>query len=123
MSIPFDAMTEYFDEVTILNKPALFTCLRIDRNTVPSGYNAYDVRHDDNCRGNAVELERFVLANHWGTLITNEEISLRHDGFLRIKPRDINYSAGDCQSMKEFMEKYPPITRPPITKSPKSYER
>ena len=25
-----DAMTESFDEVTILGKPALFTCIRVD---------------------------------------------------------------------------------------------
>jgi hypothetical protein len=37
----FNAMTEDFEE---LGKPALFTSLRIDRNTVPRGYHLYEVR-------------------------------------------------------------------------------
>ena len=112
-----NAMTEPFEEVTILDKPALFTCARIDRATVPRGYHAYDVRHDD-CQGDAVQLGRFVFVNHWGTLITRDEIKLHSDGFLNIEPEDLNYSTGDCERMKDFMKQYPAKIKPP-----KSYER
>ena len=113
-----NAMSEYFDEVTILGKPALFTNLRIDRNTVPRGYHLYEVRHDDDCQGDAVQIARGILVNHWGSLITHEVINLPADGYLDIEPEDLNYAAGDCRSMKTFMEKYPPRAKPP-----KNYER
>ena len=111
MSNRFDSMEEDFEEVTILGKPALFTCLRLDRNTVPRGYHAYDVR--DDCQGNACQIAHGILVNHWGTLITRDKIKLPPDGYLNIEPEALNYSCGDCRSMKEFMEKYPPKIRPP----------
>lgn len=114
----FNAMEEDFEAVTILDKPALFTPIRIDRNTVPRGYHLYEVRHDDDCQGDAVQIARGIMVNHWGTLITRDVIKLPADGYLDIEPEDLNYSAGDCKSMKEFMAKYPAKIKPP-----QSYER
>ena len=111
MSKLLNAMEEDFTEVTILEKPALFTDMRIDRNTVPKGYYAYDVRHDDECQGEAVQLARSILVNHWGALITQEKIKLPRDGYLDIEPEDLNYDTGDCRTMKAFMAKYPPIEK------------
>jgi hypothetical protein len=102
-----NAMEEIFEEVTILDMPALFTSLRIDRNTVPHGYHVYEVRHDDNHQGDAVQIARGIMVNHWGSLITREEIKLPDDGYLDIEPEDLNYGDGDCDSMNGFMEKYP----------------
>ena len=42
----FNAMTEHYEEITVCGKPALFTSIRIKRDTVPDGLYAYDVRHD-----------------------------------------------------------------------------
>ena len=47
----FNAMTEHYEEITVCGKLALFTSIRIKRDTVPDGLYAYDVRHDDECRG------------------------------------------------------------------------
>ena len=47
----FHAMTEPYEEITVCGKPALFTSIRIKRDTVPDGLYTYDVRHDDECRG------------------------------------------------------------------------
>ena len=105
----FNAMEESFEEVTILEKPALFTSIRIDRGTVPQGYHLYEVRHDDDCQGDAVQIARGIMVNHWGSLITREEIALPPDGYLDIEPEDLNYGAGECRSMNDFMEKYPPM--------------
>jgi hypothetical protein len=100
-------MTEDFSEVTVFNRPALFTPSRINRNTVPDGYYLYEVRHDDDCQGDAVQIARSIFVNHWGSLIVKEEIQLPSDGFLDIDPMDINYDTGDCKSMMDFIEKYP----------------
>jgi hypothetical protein len=103
----YNAMTEEFEEVTIFDMPALFTPIRIDRKTVPEGYHLYEVRHDDDCQGDAVQISLRIVVNHWGSLITRDEIILHPDGFLDIDPDVMNYGAGACRSMKDFMEKYP----------------
>lgn len=103
----YDAMTEDFEEITILDKPALFTSIRIDCGTITNGYHLYEVRHDDDCQGDAVQIALKITVNHWGSIITRDELELGEDGFLDIEPEDINYSVGDCRSMVEFIAKYP----------------
>jgi len=104
----YNAMTEDFEEVTILDMPALFIPARIDRNTVPHGYHLYEVRHDDDCQGDAVQVGRNIYVNHWGSLIMRDEIKQLSDGFLDIEPGAMNYGTGDCRSMADYMAKYPP---------------
>ena len=60
-------MTEDFEEITILDKPALFTPLRIYRDTVPYGYYLYEVRHDDDFQGDAVQIAKSIWVNLWDT--------------------------------------------------------
>ena len=38
---------ETFESMTINDTPALFTDMRIDRNAVPEGLYAYDIRESD----------------------------------------------------------------------------
>ena len=57
----FNAMTEHYEEITVCGKPALFTSIRIKRDTIPDGLYAYDVRHDDECRGIPCEIAPFVM--------------------------------------------------------------
>ena len=59
----------------------------------------------------------FSMVNHWGTILTREPIKLPPDGYLDIDPeKDWNYAGGDCRTVKEFMQKYPPVKK-------KDYER
>ena len=111
----YNAMTEDFEEVTILDMPALFTPGRIDRNTIPYGYHLYEVRHDDDCQGDAVQIARNIYVNHWGSLITRDELEIP-DGFLNVEPMDLNYGTGDCRSMGDFIAKYPLIERIGVNK-------
>ena len=76
----FHAMTEHYEEITVCGKPALFTSIRIKRDTIPDGLYAYDVRHDDECRGIPCEIAPFVMVNHWGTIILAEPLELPDDG-------------------------------------------
>lgn len=105
----YNAMTMDFEEVTIFEKPALFTPLRIDCGTVPQGYYLYEVRHDDDGQGDAVQIARNIVVNHWGSIITQDEIPPHPDGYLDIELEDLNYSAGDCRSMGNFIKKYPEV--------------
>lgn len=38
----YNAMEESFEEITVLDKPALFTDIRIERDTVPKGLYLYE---------------------------------------------------------------------------------
>ena len=49
-----------------------FTDMRVDRNSIPKGLYAYDVR--DECDGDPCEIRSFILVNHMGTLITTAPI-------------------------------------------------
>ena len=49
-----------------------FTSFRINRKSIPIGLYAYDVRNDED--GNIIEIKDYVLINHWGTFVTNDNI-------------------------------------------------
>ena len=113
MSYGQNALAESYEEVTVLNRPMLFTNSRIDRASVPKGLYVYDVRHDDECQGIPVEIADFILVNHWGTLISSRPIKLDAHSVTGKKYRLIdeetewNYE-GIASSLQEYMEKHPP---------------
>ena len=108
-----DAMKETYEEVTVLGIPMLFTCLRIDHDTVPKGMYLYEVRHDDEMRGDPVQIGKWIMVNHWGTLISNEPIPLdsyktENNALRDIDPEeDWNYE-GVSTTLSEYMERHPP---------------
>ncbi len=112
----FNAMTEHYEEITVCGKPALFTSIRIKRDTIPDGLYAYDVRHDDECRGIPCEIAPFVMVNHWGTIILAEALELPDDGRRYIdEDTDWNYAPLDgegttnhkpCTTISDFMTVY-----------------
>lgn len=115
----YNAMGEQFEEITVLDKPALFTPIRIDRGSVPKGLYLYEVRHDDEGRGDPVQIAKGIMVNHFGSIITCEPIKLPPDGYLDIVPeKDWNFAGGDCRTVKEFQETYSPAR-----KKEKDYER
>lgn len=99
-----DAMTERFEEVEFQGKPALFTDIRIQRDTVPEGLHRYEIRHTDDDWGEPCQLGYGIMVNHFGTLITNEAIQLGPDGHLDFDADALNFTDGDCQTVAEFME-------------------
>ena len=52
----YDAQKVTYQEVTIFDRPALFTECRIDRTTVPEGVYRYELRHGDADWGEPIEL-------------------------------------------------------------------
>lgn len=106
----YHVMEETYSEIRVLGKPALFHDLRIDRSTVPRGLYLYEVRSDDDGRGDPVQIAKGIMVNHWGTILTREPIKLPADGYLDIDPeKDWDYAGGDCCTVQEFMKKYPPV--------------
>lgn len=108
----FNAMTEHYEEITVCGRPALFTGIRIKRDSVPAGLYAYDVQHDDECRGIPCEIAPFIMVNHWGTIILAEPLELPDDGRRYIdEEADWNYSPLDadhtpCKTVQDFQNHY-----------------
>lgn len=84
-----NAKEERYELVMADKYPVLFTNARIKRDSVPKGLYCYDIRHDDECQGIACEIKKFVLVNHWGTILSKAEIPMP-DGYL-ILENDIEY--------------------------------
>lgn len=87
-----------YDEFEIFGQKALFTNMRLDRDSLPDGLYAYDLR--DACDGEPNELKTFVAVNHWGTVIVKEPIEGAENG-IQVTPDDYNFPGGDM-SLVDF---------------------
>ena len=52
----------------------LFSDVRVNRDTVPKGLYAYDLRDDDDCSYTPCQVQKFVMVNYLGTIITKTPI-------------------------------------------------
>lgn len=102
-----DANRLIYDEVTIFDRPALFTECRVDRATVSEGVYRYELRHGDEDWGEPVELARNIFANYYGTVLTREPFQLPVDGWLSMENGSLSFQDGGCRTLAEFQEKYP----------------
>lgn len=73
---PIDFKNIVFEPMIICGVEGLFTSLRIDKFTIPNGWNKYSVRHSDDGDEWFYTLEKFVLANHFGDFITKNNIEI-----------------------------------------------
>jgi len=104
----YDAMKEVYEEIIIVGQPAMFSSMRIDRNTVPKGLYLYEVRHDDFDWVEPAQIAKGILVNHFGTVITHKEINLPEDGYLDLNEEDFSYVDSDMKRLKDYMDKYMP---------------
>lgn len=102
-----DASKDTYEEIELFGKKMLLTMARIDRASVPEGLHLYELRHADDDWGEPCELARGILVNFYGTVLSREPIELPIDGWLALKPDDLNFSDGGCHTVSEFQEKYP----------------
>ena len=63
-----------FETFNAAGIPALFSSVRFDKDTLPDGYYAYDVRGSDYDSGKPTTLEPFVFVNYIGTIVTRTPI-------------------------------------------------
>ena len=79
-----------WEKVEVLDQVGLFSPYRIDRETIPAGWYVYDVRHDDECQGDPVQICKWVAVNHWGTLLVKKPFNLTPSAFNDNAYLDIN---------------------------------
>ena len=93
---------ESFEYVELFGKPALFTHSRIDRDSVPDGWYAYDMRGSDYDPGEPVTVEAQVVVNHAGSILIHEPITIPKEGFKRLRGR-LDF-LGERYSLQEFCD-------------------
>lgn len=86
-----DYRREKFQKVSVCGIPCDFSDMRIDRNTVPEGRYQYEVAGDDDSGGDPARVQRGVLVNFFGTLLSDVLLPLGCDGVLRLHDRDYVY--------------------------------
>ena len=98
-----NAFTEEYEYIELFGKPGLFTNARIDRDTVPEGWYAYDLRGSDYDPGEPVTVEPSVVVNHAGTILTHEPISFPKEGFKRLNGQ-LDFADAYHLSLREFCD-------------------
>jgi len=72
---------------------------RLDRDDVPAGFHKYDLREADVDCGDIASISDYVLVNHFGTFITEEDLNLTEEiavNYWNWDPYvDLNISVGD----------------------------
>lgn len=86
-----DYRTEKFQRVSVCGIPCDFNDMRIDRSTVPEERYQYEVAGDDDSGGDPARVQRGVLVNFFGKLISDVPLSLGCDCVLWMHDRDYVY--------------------------------
>ena len=96
-----------FEEVSLLDKKALFTSMRLDRATLPKGMYAYDIRSSDDDGFYAAGIANEIMVNHFGTVLTNVPYNLGKDGYIILEDeKDFWFTDHGCMSVNEFVQTY-----------------
>lgn len=86
-----DYRTEKFQKVSVCGIPCDFSDMRIDRSTVPEGLYQYEVADDDESQGDPTRVKKGIMADFFGTLISDVPLPLGRDGALWLHDSDFVY--------------------------------
>nr|DAE30239.1 MAG TPA: Large polyvalent protein associated domain 28 [virus sp. ct5rm7] len=98
-----ELFAEEFETMTVNDVPVLFTNVRIDRDAVPDGVFAYDIRESDD-GDRLATVEPVVWVNHAATILSREEFRMEDWGGVEIN--DYNFE-GDSMTLAEWLEQNP----------------
>ena len=97
---------EEYDEIELFDKPALFSNRRVDRDKLPEGLYAYDLRGGDDDPGAPVTVENRVVVNHAGSVILAEPLDFGEADYLALG-EDMNFTGSEA-TLKHFFEQTHP---------------
>lgn len=105
-----------FELIEIFGIPMLFTPCRIKTpdTKIPEELFKYELRHDDDSMGNVCEIKKSILVNHFGTVLSKEEITSKIiDNFLftiddgiPIFENDYGYMEYDDITIQDYLNNY-----------------
>lgn len=98
---------EDLELVEMFGKPALFTNEHLKPSDVPQGLNLYHFRTDDDGENQFCTLEKNVVVNNGGSLLTRENIDLGEHGFISLsKDTSPNFLGAECSIDDYVTENY-----------------
>lgn len=111
MSVRRPAGSLKYEVIELFDYPVLFTPSRIDRESLPKGMYLYEVRHDDESKGEIAEIAHRIMINFWGTIITDKRIKLIDDDYRYIdedkdvKEIDLTLSLNEYKNINSKKDK------------------
>lgn len=97
-----DLYNEDFEVLNVNGVEVLFTNLRINRDIIPNGLHAYDIRDSDDGSEFAT-IEPRVIVNHAGTILSKTEFKMGADGCVEIE----EYGFEDSMTLQEWLDSNP----------------
>lgn len=94
-----------YELIELFDKPALFTNARITDADVPKGMYCYHLRHGDEEYFSTIE--KRVVVNHSGSVITKEPIDLGEQGYISFTEDTSPNFTGETMSLYQFREYRP----------------
>lgn len=106
-------MEEKYELITLFDEPMLYTDWRLDDSEVPEGLHKYEIRYDDDQKGDMVEVCNHILVNFMGTVLSKKPIEDKKIGEdvydtvtgIPIELDDYNY-IGDIMTVDEYLRDY-----------------
>lgn len=86
-----DYRREKFQKVSVCGIPCDFSDMRIDRSTVSAERYQYEVAGDDDSGGDPARVQRGVLVNFFGTLLSDVPLPLGDDKVLWLRDGDFEW--------------------------------
>lgn len=86
-----DYRIEKFQKVSVCGIPCDFSNMRIDRSTVPEERYQYEVAGDDDSGGDPARVQRGILVNFFGTLISDVPLPIVDDKVLWLRDGDFEW--------------------------------
>ena len=95
---------EPYQEVEIFDQPALFSNGRVNPDDLPNGICCYDLRGSDYDPGYPVSVEKKVVVNHAGSLLTVKPLDLDERGCRMLtEDEGLNFTGGFL-TLQQFMQ-------------------
>jgi len=95
---------EPYQEVEIFDQPALFSNGRVTPDDLPDGICCYDLRGSDYDPGYPVSVEKTVVVNHAGSLLTVKPLDLGECGRRMLtEDEGLNFTGGFL-TLRQFMQ-------------------
>lgn len=98
-----DVREKKMAEVEIKGKMALFTELRINKNTILDGMYCYALRHGDDW-GMPCTIEANVVVNYFGALIVSEPFDFHDKDYIPVGYDDFGFT-GEHLTVNEYAKK------------------
>lgn len=102
-----NANEETYEAIELFGNTNLFSNFRIDKNTVPDNLYVYELRHDDECNGDIVEISEHILVNFMGTIICKDQIELTDKSLTGLNCRPVKLEdygfLGYSLSLEEYI--------------------